>query len=298
MKNKKITFTIPFYENEILLKKTVNSVLAQTISNWSLIISLDSNLSAEFVCYINMLNDDRILVIENENTGICGNWNNCIDTAESDYITILHSDDELTPDYIFTMYKLINEAPQSALYFCGAQVIDINSQPTFSFVDKIKLLIRPSSNLITIYGDEGLANLFKGCFIFCPSICYKTSVITNYKFREQWQMVLDLDLYARLLIDGYSLYGTNKEAYRYRRHDNNQTAKLTKDFKRFDEEILLYDELSEKAKELNWKNTEIIARKKSIIKLHLMFLMAKSTLLLNWKRSAYIFNYFIRVFIK
>lgn len=296
MRNKLITFTIPFYENETLLKKAVDSVLAQTISEWCLIISLDSPLSIQFINYIERLNDARIFVIENEKPGICSNWNNCIDATKSEFITILHSDDELAPDYISTMNELLTETPGNALYFCEAQVIDVNSQVVFSFVDRVKSLIRPKSDSIKLVGDEGLASLLKGCFIFCPSICYNLSILKKYKFRKKWQMVLDLDLYARLLIDGHSLYGTKKEVYRYRRHDNNQTAKLTKDFKRFDEEILLYSDLSNKAKKLKWKSTERIADKKVIIKLHLLFLMTKSIFLFNWKRTYSIFNYFTQVF--
>lgn len=295
-----LTICIPFYENETLLKKTIVSVLLQTVSSWRLNISLDSNLSDDFISYLHLLNDKRIQVFnnKNENKGICGNWNNCIDSVESDYVTILHSDDELSPNYIEVMLNLVNKKPHGAFYFCGAQVIDINSQPMFSFADKVKRFIQPRSELITLSGDKGLSSLFKGCFIFCPSICYKTSVIKKYKFRQQWQMVLDLDLYARLLMDGHSSYGTNKEAYRYRRHDNNQTVKLTKDFKRFDEEVLLYDDISYKAKQLRWSSTERTARKKVIIKLHLIFLLTKSIFLLNRKRTASIFNHFIQLFMK
>ncbi|ABV37598.1 glycosyl transferase, family 2 [Shewanella sediminis HAW-EB3] len=297
MQGKQITFTIPFYENEILLKKTVESVLAQSIPDWLLIISLDSKLSNEFISYLRRLNDNRISVIENEssNKGICGNWNNCIDSVESEYVTILHSDDELIPNYIVTMLEAMNEAPDNAFYFCAVKVIDINSQATFSFADKIKNYIKPNNSIVKLTGDNGLASLLKGCFIFCPSICYKTSVIKKYKFREKWKMVLDLDLYARLLFNGYSMYGTSKEAYRYRRHDNNQTAKLTKDFKRFDEEVLLYDDISRKAKKNGWKNTERVARNKTIIKLHLLFLVTKSAFLLNFKRCRQVLEYFLRL---
>lgn len=287
MHNKHITFTVPFYENEALLKKTVESVIAQSIPDWTLIISLDSKLSETFSEYLTRLNENRVSVIENNSTnkGICGNWNNCINAADSEYITILHSDDELAPNYIATMLSAINEAPEHALYFCDVNIIDINSKPTFSFADKVKDYIKPSKSTLKVEGDNGLASLLKGCYIFCPSICYRSDVLKKYKFRETWKMVLDLDLYARLLMDGFSFYRANKKAYRYRRHDDNQTAKLTKDFKRFDEEVALYEYLTHKAKENGWNKTERIARKKTIIKLHLCFLSIKSLFLFDLSNS-------------
>jgi glycosyltransferase involved in cell wall biosynthesis len=75
MPNSAITFTIPFYENEDLLRRAINSVLSQTLADWRLIISLDSQLSIEFISYFEALNDSRITVIKNadSNKGICGN---------------------------------------------------------------------------------------------------------------------------------------------------------------------------------------------------------------------------------
>lgn len=295
-----LTICIPYYENEILLRKAVDSVLKQSLSSWRLNISLDSDLSEDFTHYLFSLGDDRIQVFRNkeEDKGICGNWNNCIDAVDSEFMTILHSDDELEPNYITTMLKLISSAPDNALYFCNAKIIDIKSQITFSFVDKIKAFIRPNLSLVKLHGDKGLANLLKGCFIFCPSICYNSKVLKSYKFRPQWQMVLDLDLYTRLLIDKHTLCGTNSKSYRYRRHDNNQTAKLTKDFKRFNEEILLYEDITRQAKKLGWQTTERVARDKIIIKLHLAYLITKSFLLFDWKRTALVFNYYYKHIVK
>ena len=156
MNNNFITFTIPFYENEDLLQKAITSLLAQSSIYWRLIISLDSPLSVTFDTFLHSLSDNRIQIIQNVNPGICSNWNNCINAVESKFITILHSDDELKPYYVETVLSLINKEPENALYFCGAQVIDINSQPIFSFVDKVKSIIQP--NTLKLSGELGLTS--------------------------------------------------------------------------------------------------------------------------------------------
>ena len=271
-----ITFAIPFYQNELLLKKAVLSVINQTISDWRLIISLDNQLSDELLTFISALKDNRISLVSNVNKGICNNWNNCLSAVESSYVTLLHADDELASNYVQVMFDVINNNPDSALYYCGVKIINQCSEPVFSFADSIKKVIQPRGKTIKLSGDVGLSTLLKGCFIFCPSICYQTSIIKSYVFNERWQMVLDLDLYARMLFDGYTFIGSNTVAYYYRRHKNNQTAKLTEKLTRFDEEVSLYQEISQHAQIKQWKKTSKVAKNKNIIRLHVGYLIFKN----------------------
>lgn len=290
-----ITFTIPFYDNEELLKKAVESVIQQSCTDWRLIISLDSELSQDFIFYLDSLKDKRIQVINNEieNKGISGNWNKCIEAVESDYVTILHSDDELAPNYIQTIKTLIERDEEAALYFCGAEIINDDSQPVFSFVDKVKSFIQPKTEPISVAGDLGLASLLKGCYMFCPTICYKTEVIKKYKFRQKWQMVLDLDLYTRLLLDGNKFIGTHLNAYYYRRHLNNQTAKLTQNMQRFEEEVAFYNFVNAEV-DSQWPLSAKVAQNKSIIKLHLLFLIAKNLCSFNFSQVKVIACFYIK----
>ncbi|RHW74896.1 glycosyltransferase [Colwellia sp. RSH04] len=296
MEKVQVTFAIPYYKNERLLKKTIESVFAQTVANWRLVISLDSPLSADFLRYLSEVDNSRIELTNNESKGISGNWNNCIASSTTEYTTILHSDDELNQDYLSVILNLIKEKSDCALYFTGADIIDINSNKRFSFVDSVKGIIRPNHGKIQVAGDKGLASLLKGCYIFCPSICYKTDIIKKYQFMPQWQMVLDLELYSRLLFNGYAFYGSNEKAYRYRRHANNQTAKLTKDFQRFDEEVRIYSAISKQAKKDNWSITEMVAENKRIIKLHLLFLFCKSMARMRLRSAVTIIKYYYRIF--
>lgn len=287
----KITVAIPYYDNEFFLKKAILSVLAQTVKSWKLVISLDNELSIKMNDFIHSLNDPRIILIRNAKKGIAENWNNCVDNVTSDFIVILHSDDELMPTYLEFMYNQIDRDSGACLYFCRANIIDDNSQDNFSFIDFVKRLISPKPVSFKVSGDLGLSSLLKGCYIFCPTICYRMSVLKEYKFSSQWNMVLDLELYSRLLFDGKYFIGTNNSYYNYRRHENNQTVKLTKDFGRFDEEIMLYNNINESALALNWVNTVKTTTNKYIIKLHLIYLTLKSMISMNYKQTKRFVSY-------
>lgn len=279
-----ITFAIPYYENEAYLKKAVQSVLNQTATDWSLIISLDNALSDSFLSYIESLSDNRISIVYNFRSGIAGNWQNCINESVTEYTTILHSDDELKPNYISIMNELIKNHPRASLYFCDAAIIDENSNDKFSFIDFMKQVIRPKEKLYKLEGDDGLSSLLDGCYIFCPTICYKTDVIKKEPFSDKWFMVLDFELYARLLFKKHRFVGTKKIAYKYRRHNSNQTAKLTKDLKRFREEIKLYNKISNCSHQMNWKKSQETASNKFIIKKHIYYLAIMALLKFDIRR--------------
>jgi len=58
----------------------------------------------------------RVRYVKNEkNLGIDGNFNRCVDLAETDFVTVLHADDELMPNYTATMLRALERYPQRTM---------------------------------------------------------------------------------------------------------------------------------------------------------------------------------------
>ena len=92
-----ITFALPYYSNLGYLREAIDSVLAQTISNWEMIVVDDAGPepAADLVA---TLDDPRIRYVRNvANLGLAGNWNECLRHVTTPYVTLLHSDDRLLP---------------------------------------------------------------------------------------------------------------------------------------------------------------------------------------------------------
>jgi len=218
-----------------------------------------------------------------KNLGIGGNWNRCLELAKTEFVTLLHADDVLLPSYAESMLAAADRYPEAAFYFCNAAIINAKSHPTFSFPDYIKSWIQPPPRPETlVQGDAGLAQLLRGCFIMCPTICYRFAKIPPKKFNESRKQVLDLEFYTEVLFGGGALIGIADTCYLYRRHQANQTAQLSANLTRFDEEISLYDELAVKAMELNWPQSANVARKKTMIKLNLGYCVLSDLILRKW----------------
>ena len=289
-----ITVCIPFYKlNLQFLSAAINSVLEQSSDCWQLIIvdgSKDKNNNVQQ--YVKALNKANIGYVKNDqDISMAGNWNFAVSQAKSEFVTLLHDDDLLAPNYVEQMLTLVNQYPNSTAYYCDVKLINSKGNATWTVADKIKGLLRPNEHISHLIGDEGLSSLLKGCYIFCPTICYRKSKITEKMFNKKWQMVADLQCYVDLLTSGQLITGVKEKLYCYRRHDANQTSKLTQTMLRFQEEVALYDQVTDFAKVVGWSKSYQAAKQKSIIKMHLLFLLLKSSLFFDFNRAAKVFRY-------
>lgn len=266
-----ITLVVPYHANPELLARTLKSVIRQSDSSWVLIVCDDSKDSSA-LSVVESFSEQRFVYLKNPNpSGMVANWNFGVRSAATDWISILHADDELEPNYIALMRSLIPRFPEAGFLFCDTTIIDRNGRSVFSFPDYIKRWIVPAIGAeVVLCGEFGAASLLRGNFIFCPSICYRRDVLIEFPFDARYKMVQDLDLYLRLLENGFQIVGSRQKAYRYRRHEN-ATAMLTRDLTRFHEEIYLYDNFAQRFYKRGWADAGLVAAKKRIILLHLIY---------------------------
>ncbi|HVX14547.1 MAG TPA: glycosyltransferase family 2 protein [Pirellulales bacterium] len=266
-----ITFAIPYYSNPAYLQKAIESVLRQDDGDWKLLVSDDGSQPREIAEVVARFEDPRIRYHGNERRlGMAGNWNRCLDLADTDLVTLLHADDELGSNYAATMREEADRHPRAAALFCDAQVIDRHGARRFSLPELVKGALKPRGRQpIELVGRDGVKALLRGNFIMCPTLCYRRRVVGKHRFSQHWKMVQDLDLTTRLLLDGETLVGVRRVAYHYRRHGQNATEEYTRDLVRFHEESTLYAMLEEEAAARGWSDVARVARRKTIVRLNL-----------------------------
>jgi glycosyltransferase involved in cell wall biosynthesis len=268
----RLTVAIPFYKGHDYLRRAIESVLRQSSPDWHLLVCDDgpepgtAELIASFA-------DRRIRYLKNDrNLGMAGNWNRCLDAADTDLVNLLHNDDELLPNYVAEMLGAASQWPDAAAFFCRAKVIDADSRDTFSLIDRIKSFLEPrTSGPIVLHGRSAIKALMHGDFIMCPTVCYRKSRLPAQRFNPAWRQVLDLDFFTRILLADGTMIGIPVLAYAYRRHAENATAQQTESLLRFDEESRIHDEIVAIARERGWPEVARVAAAKWVIKLHLLF---------------------------
>ena len=95
MSKPRVSICIPTYRGAAYLAATLDSVLAQSYSNFELWI-LDDNSPDDTQTIVARYTDPRIKYVRNtQNLGPEGNWNKCMDLAQGKYFKLLPHDDLL-----------------------------------------------------------------------------------------------------------------------------------------------------------------------------------------------------------
>ncbi|MDD0852540.1 glycosyltransferase family 2 protein [Halobacteriovorax sp. GB3] len=97
-----LSIMIPTFKRPDLIRETIQSALNQDTDLDFKIVVVDNDIeSSEISKVVSSFDDDRLSYVQNEaNLGMFGNWNRCLELCETDWVTILHDDDLLYPDFI------------------------------------------------------------------------------------------------------------------------------------------------------------------------------------------------------
>lgn len=108
MKKTKVSVIIPIYNVEKYLRQCLESIIVQTLQDIEIICVNDGSTDASSkILQEYRFKDERIKIINKENTGYGNTMNVGIDAAKGEYIGIVESDDFIKPDMYENLYKLI-----------------------------------------------------------------------------------------------------------------------------------------------------------------------------------------------
>ncbi len=119
-----ISVVMPLYNKENEVKRAVESVLSQTIADFELIVINDGSTD-KGPTVVRSINDPRIRVIDQLNTGVSAARNKGVAEAQTDLIAFLDADDEWETDFLGTIIRLRDKFPSCEVfatnyYFCRA----------------------------------------------------------------------------------------------------------------------------------------------------------------------------------
>jgi glycosyltransferase involved in cell wall biosynthesis len=119
---------MPVYNSERFLEDAVESVLNQTFKDFELILIDDGSSDGSVaICDRFAQKDDRVVVIHQSNTGICGARNKGLQLARGEYIAFSDHDDKLVPNLLEDNINLAVKYDADVVKF-GYQVDEIYSE--------------------------------------------------------------------------------------------------------------------------------------------------------------------------
>ena len=125
---------IPLYNKELSIISTIESVLAQTYSDWELIIVDDgstdgsANIVQEYV-RTKQIDDSKFQIISQKNSGVSAARNAGILAAKGEFVAFLDGDDLWNKNFLKEMVRLIEEYPEKSIYALGCEKISGDNTP-------------------------------------------------------------------------------------------------------------------------------------------------------------------------
>lgn len=128
----KFSIIVPVYNAADFLETTVNSVLAQSMVHWEMLLSEDGSTDGvtPALCDRIAAEDERIQVLHKPNGGAGDARNYAIDKAQGDYIVFLDSDDQLEPDALQTLETQLRKSPTDVCIFGYRMILNGQEIPT------------------------------------------------------------------------------------------------------------------------------------------------------------------------
>jgi len=122
MKEGKVSIITPCYNQGKYLAETLDSVLAQTWSDWECIVVNDgSSDNTDEVAKQYLRKDNRIKYINQENQGLSMARNNAIIQSDGEFLLPLDSDDIIAPTYLEKAVDAFNKSSEVKLVYCKAE---------------------------------------------------------------------------------------------------------------------------------------------------------------------------------
>lgn len=130
-----ISIIVPIYKAEKYLHQCIRSIIAQTFTDWELVLVDDGSPDKSgMICDEYARKDSRIQVIHKPNGGVSSARNKGIDKASGKWITFIDADDYILPNFIMGLYKPILDGNNVDFVHGGCcnvkkgEVVSVNQQ--------------------------------------------------------------------------------------------------------------------------------------------------------------------------
>jgi len=198
----KITVYMPNFNYGPYIDQAVESVLAQSMSKWELIIIDDGSTDDSLQILTKYRVDERITIIEQENKGLNVTNNVAIRLARGEYVVRIDADDYVDENFLLVLSNILDTKPDVGLVYPDYHHIDADGE-IFETVRRkkinkeVELLDLPAHGACTMFRRDVLLNLGS--------------------YNEEFTCQDGYDIWIRF-IKRYKPYNVNVPLFYYRQH--------------------------------------------------------------------------------
>ncbi len=211
-----VSIVLPAYNCVHFINQTIDSLLAQTLSDFELLIINDGS-SDDTGQVIQSYSDHRIRYIQNDtNKGLVYTLNKGMRLAQGKYVARMDADDIALPERFELQKKWLDDHPSTAVVGCTIQFIDEQNNITGLWKED-----QATTTHKTIM--EKMA--WENC-IAHPTVMMRKAVAIKYPYNSYQQHTEDYDLWLRMLADGLVIEKVPNNLLFYRVHHSSVTGSI------------------------------------------------------------------------
>lgn len=210
-----VTIGIPIFNAEATLLETVQSVIAQSVTDWELIL-IDDGSRDRSLSIAKSINDPRVRVLsDGVNKGLPARLNQIVDEAKYDFIMRMDADDLMHPQRLEKQLKVLQEN----------ESIDLVCTGLYSVTNHLEL--KGARNSL-IPHPLTLADVVNGyCQIVHASILVRKSWYLRNRYNPASKRIEDYELFVTAASRGdLRVKALDEYLYIYREEGNVQFSKL------------------------------------------------------------------------
>ncbi len=197
------------YQCEAYLAETIDSVVAQTMPDWEMIV-VDNGPSDEIAEIVGRYRDDqRIRLVRQQNSRLIGGIGAAVAASSGRYLVPLDSDDMLTPAFCRRMAEVLERRPEIDVLSCDAGVFRDGERHDVadSFLRK-RLGLEHRITLADMIGEHDVIPYF--------AVFRREAWLAEGGYAPGTDLVEDIALYLRLIVSGYDIRVLPERLTRYR----------------------------------------------------------------------------------
>jgi len=204
VKSPKVTVLIPVYNGEKYLHGAITSILAQTFTDFELLI-VDDGSTDKTVQVVGEYADPRVRLLRNpKNMGPCATRNNGLRAAKGEYVAMLDCDDIATPNRLAEQVAFLDSHPEFGLIGSFVEMIDFEGRVFgVAFFRQTSEEIPPTL-------------LFNNCFAH-STVMARRELFLGEPYREDVFFSEDYELWVRM-VKKWKVWNLPKILVRYRLH--------------------------------------------------------------------------------
>lgn len=212
--NPAVTVVIAAYNSAHYIGQTLDSVHAQTFTDYEVIVVNDGSKDRAELERILRSHPLPVIYVSQENKGVSAARNAAIRIARGTFYAQVDADDQWLPDYLDVQLGVLRDNPDVTLVYPNATIIGDGSDGTLEF-----MAVSPSE------GEVNFESLVRQqCVVMTCVTAHMSAIRDAGMFDETLRSCEDFDLWLRIVKNGGRIVYHRRPLVLYRRHEGSLSS--------------------------------------------------------------------------